>query len=863
MKLYSALLHFYPASFRAEYGEEMRALFRARRRDTTNPVSLLILWLSVFFETLFNAIAVHADVLKQDLRYTARTLARSPGFAITAILVVALGIGANTAAFSVTDFVLLRSLPFPDPNRLVKIWESPPGYRMEFSPANYQDVKQMTRSYETMGAFFSWETNLVGQGDPQRIEKANVTSEVIPLLGVHPLFGRVFTEADDREGANRTTILSYRLWQTEFGGEHNVLGKKVLLNGLPYIVIGVMPAEFSFPEPKVALWVPMQFQFGSDDFKDRNNNYLEVVARLKPGVPLERAQAELNVVMEQLKRQYPEDNKTVSATTFFLRDELSKRPSLLLWPLFGAAGCVLLIACANLANLLLARNLSRGRELAVRAALGAGRERLVRQSLTESLVLAILGGAAGIVIAIAAVPLLTKLVPATLPMASTPSVDLRVLGFAALLTVVTGIVFGAVPAFRASGKNDLDALRDGARSGGGRKERLRSMLVVTEVMVSVVLLVSSGLLIRALWKLEGRDPGFKAGGVITMRTPLPLPKYEVTARRAAFYRSVLSDVRALPGVTSAAYTTSLPMVWGGGIWPVAIDRQAPLERSEGHTASLRFITPEYFATMRIPLVLGRNIDESDTADRQYVAVVSQSFVKRFCPNQNPLGKHFQFGLHDRMIAGVVGDIRVRGLEQTSEPQVYLPYQQVQDGYITGYNPADLVVRSPGILAALVPSIRQIIRRVDREQPISDVRTMEDVVDLQTAGRKTQVHVLGAFATIAFVLAAVGIHGLLSFAVSQRIREIGVRMALGASSGHILSMILRSGVWVAVGGVIPGLALAYAAARTLRALLVGIEPWDLATFSCAAGLCLVMTLVGSLLPALRAVRIDPQTAIRTE
>jgi putative ABC transport system permease protein len=815
MRFYSALLHFYPASFRAEYGEEMRAIYRARRRDAENPLAILTLWVSVFFETLLNAAAVHGDILRQDLRFTVRTLVRTPGFTITAILVVALGIGANTAAFSVTDFVLLRSLPFPDANRLVKIWESPPGYRMEFSPANYRDVRQMSRSYEAMGAFTRFGANLVGQGDPQRIEKSMVTFDVIPLLGVRPLFGRVFTEADDREGANRTVILSYRLWQTDFGGDEQILGKQVLLDGLPYIVIGVMPEEFSFPESKVALWVPMQFQLSSDDFKDRNNNYLEVVARLKPGIPLERAQAELNVTMEQLKREYPEDNKNISATAIFLRNEVSKQPSILLWPLFGAAGCVLLIACANLANLLLARNLSRGRELAVRAALGAGRERLVRQSMTESLVLAILGGVAGIVIAIAAVPLLTKLVPATLPMSSQPSVDLRVLGFAALLTFVTGIVFGAVPAFRASGKNDLDSLRDGARSGGGRKERLRSVLVVAEVMVSVVLLVSSGLLIRALWKLKGTYPGFQTGGVITMRTTLPWPKYEVTARRTAFYRSVLSEIRLLPRVMSAAYATSLPMVWGGGIWPVAIDREAPLERSEGHTASLRLITPDYFAALRIPLVRGRNIEESDTADRQYVAVVSESFVKRFCKDQNPLGKHFQFGLHDRMIAGVVGDVRVRGLEQSSEPQVYLPYQQVPDGSLPGYNPSALLVRSSGNPASLVPSIRQIIRRLDREQPISEVQAMEDIVDLQTAARKTQVRVLGAFAAIAFSLAAVGIHGLLSFAVSQQIREIGGRMALGAASTDILRMILQSGAWVAMAGVIPGLALAYAAARTLR------------------------------------------------
>lgn len=863
MGFYKTLLHFYPSSFRAEYGDEMLAVFRMRRRDATSPLALVMLWLSVFFEILFNAAAVHWDILKQDLGYTARTMSHTPGFAITAILVVALGIGANTAAFSVTDFVLIRSLPFPDPSRLVKIWQTAGGYgEMEFSPPNYRDVKQMSRSFEAMGAFFTWEVNLVGQGDPQRLEQCFVTSGVIPLLGVHPLFGRGFTAADEREGANRTLLLSYRLWQTEFGGDRGILGRRVLLDDQPYVVVGVMPADFHFPSPEVALWTPRQF--GADDYKDRNDNYLEVVARLKPGISMEQARAEMNVLMQQLKRQYPEDLKHSGVRVISLRDEVSRRSSLLLWALLGAAACVLLIACANLANLLLARNLARQRELAVRAALGAGRERLVRQSMTESLVLAALGGGLGILVAFAAVPLLTKLVPSTLPIASTPTVDLRVLTFAGLLTFITGVVFGALPAVRASGYNDLNALREGARSGGGRKERLRSVLVVTEVMVTVVLLVSSGLLIRALSRLQRTDPGFQTSGVLTMRTALPMPKYEATARRVEFYRSVLSEVRTLPGVSSAAYITSLPMVWGGGIWPVSVDGQAPLERSEGHTATLRFVTPEYFASLRIPIRIGRNLSESDVLDRQFVAVVSQSFVRRYWPDQNPIGRHFQFCFHDRMVVGVVGDVRVRGLERdVSEPQVYLPYQQVQDGWVIGYAPKDLVVRTSGNPSALVPAIRQIIRRIDPEQPISDVRTMDDVVELQTEPRTVQVRVLGAFAAIAFLLAAVGIHGLLSFGVSRRFQEIGVRMALGAASGDILRMVLGHGIRVAAAGVMPGLALAYAAARAIQALLAGIQPGDLPTFLSAAGLCLVMTLVGSFLPALRAVRIDPMTAIRTE
>ncbi len=860
MRLYRALLHFYPASFRAEYGDEMESVFRARRREATNPLAVAALWMSCFFETLFNALAVHWDILKQDLRYTARTLLRTPGFALTAIVVVALGIGANTAAFSVADFVLIRSLPFPDSERLVKIWEKEPGYKMEFSPANYRDVQRMSKSFEQMGAFVPGAVNLVGQGDPQRIFDSEVTSRVIPLLGAQPLLGRVFTALDEKPGAPGTLILSYQLWQSQFAGDTGVLGRHVILDDRPFAVIGVMPAHFHFPSAEVGLWLPRQF--ADQEFKDRNDNYLEVVGRLKRGVALEQARAEIDVIMDQLRQQYPGENQHTGASVNFLRDELSNRSRVMLIALLGASACVLLIACANLATLLLTRSLGRQRELAVRAALGAGRDRLVRQSMTESMLLAALGGGLGILVALTAVPLLSKLVPNTLPIASTPQVDLRVLVFAALLTIVTGVVFGVLPAFRASGKEDMNALREGPRSGGGRKEVLRSALVIAEVAISIVLLISSGLLIRALWKLQGIDPGFHSGGVLSVQTALPMPKYERTARRVEFYRRVLTEVRALPEVSSAAYVTSAPMLWGGGIWPVSIDGQV-VERTEAHTVSLRYATPAYFATLQIPLLLGREINESDTVDRQFVAVVSQSFVRRYWPDQNPLGRHFQLAFHDRMVVGVVGDVRVRGLEQSSEPQTYLPYQQAADGAFVYYAPRNLVVRSSGSPAALTPAIRRIIKSADPEQPVSDVQTLEQIVESKTASRRVQVRVLGVFAAIAFLLAAVGIHGLLSFAVSQRVREIGVRMALGAARGDIMRMILGQGVWVALAGVLPGLGLAYAAARTMQALLAGVDPGDLPTFSSAAGLCLIMTLVGSFLPALRAVRIDPMKAIRTE
>jgi len=865
MRVYDLLLRLYPASFRAEYGEEMSAIWARRRRDASGLAGVAALWIATVFEVLFNAAAAHWDILRQDLRYTARTLAGSPGFALTAILVLALGVGANTAAFSVTDFVLIRPLPFHQADRLVKLWEKLSGYsKMELSPANYVDWKHMSKSFDGMGAFWDTSVNLVGQGDPERIEAAAVTADVFPVLRVQPAMGRLFTAADDREGAPGTLLLSYPLWQAVFGGDAGVIGRRVNLDNEPFVVIGVMPRDFHFPSRNAELWTPMRFQEHSDDFRDRTNNYLEVVARLKPGVSLDQARAEMGVVAAQLERQFPKENEQTTASVNLLRDELSQQSRLLLMALSGAAICVLLIACANLANLLLARGLARQRELAVRAAMGAGRERLVRQLITESLVLALAGGALGVLVAAAAVPLLARLVPASLPIAQSPSIDLRVLVFAGVISGLTGIGFGVFPALRASSQSGLGALREGARTGGGRKERFRSVLVIVEVTASVVLLVSAGLLVRALWRIEATDPGFRTGGVLTLRTALPMPKYDETARRAGFYTRVIAAVEALPGVSSAAYISFLPMTMRGGIWPIAVDgKPVEVQRSGSHTASLRFVTPGLFATLGIPLQRGRDVGESDTVDAPFAAVVSESFVRRYWPGQDPLGRHFKVAFHDRTVVGMVGDIRVRGLEQNSEPQVYLPYRQVQDGWLTGYVPKDLVIHSATGPGTLLPAVRQIIRSADSEQPVSDVRTMADIVEAETASRSVQVRVLGAFAAIAFLLAGVGIHGLLSFAVSRRTQEIGVRIALGAQPGEIVKMIVRQGAVLAGVGVMPGIVLAYAAGRAMEGLLAGARPGDALTFASAIGLCVLMTVLGSLVPALRAVRIDPISAIRSD
>jgi predicted permease len=482
--------------------------------------------------------------------------------------------------------------------------------------------------------------------------------------------------------------------------------------------------------------------------------------------------------------------------------------------------------------------------------------------LTESLVLAFCGGALGVGLAILAIPLILRLVPNTLPIAAAPHVDLRMLFFAAILTIGTGIAFGVVPALKACRESDSDALGEGSRTGSSRRtEKLRSALVVAEVTASVALLIGSGLLIRALWKLQGTDPGFRSGGVLTLRTAPPLPKYEKTEQRVQLYQAILSDVRRLPGVSSAAYISGLPMAMRAGIWPI-VPEGKPDDPGRNKSASMRYVTPGFFATLGIPMRAGRDLNDSDTIHAPYVAVVSESLARQNWPGENPIGKRFQVAFDLRTVIGVVGDIRVRGVEQASEPQVYLSYQQVKDGNIIGYVPKDLVVHS-AVPGTLLPSIRRIVAAADPQLPISDVQMLADIVDAETAPRVVQVRVLGAFAAAALLLAGIGIHGLLAFAVSQRTREIGVRMALGAQTSEILAMVLRQGLLLAAAGVALGAAVAWAGSRAMQALLAGVSPADPPVFAVAIGISLLMTAVGSAVPAIRAVRVNPMTAIRTE
>ncbi|HEY3933454.1 MAG TPA: ABC transporter permease [Gemmatimonadales bacterium] len=860
MWFYRLLLHLYPASFRNEYGGEFATLFAERRARTHGAGRLAWCWIETVVDVASNAIVVHWDLLRQDVRQGFRSLSHAPSFAVTAILVIALGVGANAAAFSVADYVFLRPLPFPQADRLVTIWERVPHYSMmQPSPPNYRDWARASQSFDEIGAYNLQSWSILGGAVPDQVGVASVNGPLLDMLGAAPTLGRLPT-ADEVASGAPVVLLSYGIWQDDFGGDPHVVGRAVSINGKPVSVTGVMPKSFVFPDRSVRLWAPMNVAEAADT--DRSNSWFYVVARLKAGRTAVQAQRDMDRVTADLARLYPQPDASVTANVMSLRDAYAvsspSRNRALLEALCGAALCVLLITCANLASLLLVRALARRREIAVRAALGAGRERLIRQLLTESLMLAIAGGTLGVGIAFVALPLLNQLVPDSLPMAQLPTVDLHVLAAAALLSVATGIGFGVVPAVRTGRGSSFDGLRDDVRSGGGRRSRLRAALVIVEVAASVVLLVSAGLLLRAMLRVRAIDPGFRQDNVLTLRTELPLYRYWQVDRRDEFYREVLGRIRALPGVAAAGYTSFLPMKMGGGIWRAS----APPDTIT-HQASLRYVTPGYFDAMRIRLERGRGVTDGDTHAAPATAVVSESFAHALWPGRDPIGQRFNIAFVDRTVVGVANNVRVRGPERDAEPQVYLPYQQVQDSFLMFYAPKDVAIRSTLPPAALVPAVRRIIRQVDPEQSVTDVQPLSAIVASQSESRAVQVQVLVAFAAIAFLLAGIGLHGLLAFAVSQRRQEMAVRMALGAEPGQIIRMILAQGGWLAIGGIIPGAFAGYAAGRVMSSILAGVEPLDAPTFITAMVLCTVMVVAGSAIPALHAVRVSPASVMRSE
>ena len=862
MSFYRALLRLYPRSFRLEYTDELERAFELRTRGRSALASAS----AALTDVVPNALAAHWELLRQDLAYAARSFSRTPGFAITAMLVVALGVGANTAALTLADYTFLRPFPYADPERLVRFYQAD-GEDMwnygDVSPGNYRDWKEQQHSFTAMAAYSWRSSNLVSESEPRRVELIATTPDLLPLLGVRPIAGRFFAADDTLTG--QAIILSYGLWQSQFGGDQGIVGKFVRLDGVPHAVVGVMPATFRFPQSSVDGWVPQRFE--PSVFEDRNNRYLFGIARLRPGVTTEQARLDLNTISKRVAQEDPKQlSYRTGSAVFTLRGEMTRSARSLIVALVGAALCILILACSNLASLFLARGAHRAREIAVRAALGAGRERLVRQLITESLTLAVLGGTIGIVVASVGVPLLSRLIPGGLPVDNQPTVDYRVMMVGLVLVLITGLVCGVAPAIKAGRSGPLDALRGTARAGGGRSRKVRSGLVILEIAASVVLLVGSGLLIRAVARVQAIDPGFRAENVLTLKTVLPLPKYDSVDTRTQFYDRVLRDVRAIPGVQAAGYVTGLPLVMRGGIRSIIVPGITE-PGNDRETASIRYVSPQYFETLRIRLVRGRDFNETDITNGVQVAVVSEAFVKRYWPTGDPLGKRFLIGSQDppeeRTIIGVVGDIHVRGLERKSEPQFYLPASQPGGANVGSFMPKDLVVRASVPPMSLVSSIKGIIRNADVEQSVSNVRPLANVVAEETAPRVTQLRILVVLSTIALLIAAVGIHGLLAFTVSTRFHELGVRRALGAPVQGIIGLVMREGLMLATAGIVIGIVAATAFARTISALLAGVEPRDPVTLGIAASLCFTIAIVSCLRPARNAARVDPLSALRAE
>ncbi len=800
------------------------------------------------------------DEAREDIRYAFRMARRSPAFVFTAISVIALGIAATTAAFTVLDHLLLRPLPFPESNRLVRIYQSvlvrnvP---RLEASPPNFEDWRSGSKSFTAMASFlFGGVANVMIGGEPRQIGLSNLDADVLTVLGVQPIAGRGFTASDRRDRYADIVLLSHDFAVATFGSSAAAVNRTITLDNHARTIVGVMPRGFAFPTRESVIWYPTP-PFQRLGYS-RTNLILSVVARLRPGVSLAQAQSEINVIGDRLQHDYPKDNAGVTISVVDMRDVLSPQSRMLVWTVFAAAFCLLLIVCTNLTNLLLARAVARRQEMAVRVAIGAGSWRLVRQMLTESAVLAGAGGLLGSAIAIVVVPLIARIVPSVLPVSGQPEVDVRVLAFAAVVTLVTSLAVGVVPALRSSKTADTQALRTRAGVPTGR---LRSALVLAEVAATVTLLVGGGLLVKAMWRVQAVDLGFHAEGVLTMRTVVSPIKYPTYFRRLSFCYDVLNQVRALPGVVSAGYTTGLPLVLGAGVMmvtvPGVVDDPATAPR-----ASVRFVTPDYFATMRIPLRRGRFVDARDTATTTPVAVISEALARRLWPDQDPVGRQFVIFDHARTVVGVAGDIVVRGLERTSEPQLYFSPEQLAP-FSTFYGPRSLAVRASSDAMALAPAIRRIIHDLDPELPLADLRLFDDIVAEQTASRRDQVVVLGLFAAIAFVLAAIGIHGLLAYTVQARTQEVGVRVALGARPSTIASMFLRQGLQLGLAGVALGVPIAYAAARGISTLLFGLTPADPSVYAAAVALAAVMTVVSSVVPAARAASLDPLTALRSE
>lgn len=805
--------------------------------------------------------------LWKDLSYAARMMLRQPGFTLVAILTLALGIGANSAIFSVVNAVLLRPLPYPEPEQLVMLWEVKTEqsagalFKGTVSFSNYQDWREQDDSFKDIAAYQLAGFSLQGKDVPERVTGATVTSNFFDVVGVRPQTGRTFQDEDNQRGRNRVVVLSDSLWRRNFGADAGVTGKEITLGGEQYTVLGVMPQGFQFPSRSTQLWMPLDLT--PDQLTNRDNHWLLTLGRLKPGVTLEQAQAGMTTIARRIEQQYPEIQTGRGIQLVPLQEELVQfaRPALLM--LLGAVGFVLLIACTNVANLLLARSAARRKEIAIRTALGAGRWRLIRQFLTESVLLFILGGTLGLLISKWGVDLLVSQASAFMPRAGEVRLDGRVVGFTLLISFLTGMIFGLAPAIQSTKTDVQAALKEGGNAGHGHQRNwIRSFLVAAEIAAALVLLIGAGLLIKSFTQLLRTETGMKTENVITMGLTLPQSLYSTQQSRAVFYYQVIDRIASRAGVEAVGVVNILPVQnsgYNGKIW---VEGEAAPPMGSEPIAEYRASSPDYFRALGIPLVGGRFFNAEDREQGIQVAIINQTFAKRYLKGRDPLGSRIRKEEGDWLsIVGVVGDVRQSGLTRPTMPEVYTPYAQSGSAALT--QGMSLVVRATGEPSDIIAGIRREVALVDPAQPVYNVQTMQEVIYNSVSDRRLTMLLLTIFAGVALFLAMIGIYSVMSYVVTQNTREIGIRMALGAQAGDVLKLVVGQGLMLTLSGIIIGLLASLALTRLIKSLLFGVAATDPLTFIYVSLFLIVVAMLACYIPARRATRIDPMVALRYE
>jgi len=810
------------------------------------------------------------ETLLQDLRFGVRTLVKSPGFAIVALLTLALGIGANSAIFSVVNAILLRPLAYKNPDQLVLINHNYQKINLKASVSafGYAHYRDNAKSFESLAALTGWAANLTGEGEPERLTGQLVTANFFQMLGSQAAMGRTFAPGEDQEGKNRVLVLSYGFWQRRFGGDPNILNKQLTLNGENYTVVGVMPQGFQFGREVGQvndLWSPIVFTPQQLSSNSITNEFLNVLGRLRPGVTQQQAQAELTNIAANLRQQYmpgaDATNWDLLLTSF--RELVVGDIRLMLWIVMLVVGFVLLIACANVANLLLARAASRQKEIAIRTALGAGRWRVIRQLLTESVLLSVVGGMIGLLLGYWGVKGLVGLNADRIPRANEITLDWRVMLFTFGVAILTGVLFGIVPAIQTAKADLHETLKEGGRSAASTtKQWVRSALVVVEIAMALAVLVGAGLLVKSFLRVQQVNPGFNPQGLLTMHLSLPAFKYQDAPRRASFYKQLLNDIRALPGVQSAGAVSVLPLSGSGSSGSFRIEgRDVPQGQSLPHGARWA-ATPEYFKTMGIPIVRGRYFEERDTADSTPVVIIDEALAQKYWPGEDPVGKRitFQGGPNNpiwREVVGIVGHVKFIDLEGESRAQYYIPHQQISQPGMA------IVVRTQGDPNALAGVVRGVVRSADKELPIFRMRTMDQFVADAMAQRRFAMLLIGIFAGLAMLLAAVGLYGVMAYSVTQRTHELGLRMALGAQGSDVLKLVVKQGMTLAGAGLALGVAGALALSRLMKTLLFNVSATDPLIFVAIAATLAAVALLACFLPARRATKVDPMVALRYE